>query len=133
MNGYSVDLSSFTNSVSTVLENCKEDALILLESTVPPGFCSKIILPLAEKIYLERGLRFENLKIAHSYERVMPGPDYIDSIENFYRVYSGTTEESAKAARFSANYYQNYKYPLPDFHAQRRLSCPKFSKIRIAL
>lgn len=124
LNGYTVDLSSFTNSIARVIENCKQDALILLESTVPPGFCSKIILPLAEKIFLERGLRVENLKIAHSYERVMPGPDYIDSIENFYRVYSGTNEKSAKAAeKFLRTVIRTDKYPLT------RLSCTTASEL----
>ena len=39
------------------------------------------------------------LRLAHSYERVMPGKNYIDSIENFYRVYSGINDESANLAR----------------------------------
>ena len=30
-----------------------------------------------------RNLSIKNYKIAHSYERVMPGPDYVDSIQNF--------------------------------------------------
>ena len=28
----------------------------------------------------------------------MPGPNYIDSIQNFYRVYSGVNEKSADEA-----------------------------------
>ena len=39
--------------------------------------------------FLEEILVMKKVYIAHSYERVMPGPNYIDSIQNFYRVYSG--------------------------------------------
>ena len=45
----------------------------------------------------KRNLPFDKIKIGHSYERVMPGPSYIDSIQNFYRVYSGIDEKSADA------------------------------------
>jgi len=34
-------------------------------------------------------------RIGHSYERVMPGRDYVDSVINFPRVYSGIDETSA--------------------------------------
>ena len=44
------------------------------------------------KILQKQGLKF---KLGHSYERVMPGPNYIDSIKNFYRVFSGINNNSA--------------------------------------
>jgi len=37
-------------------------------------------------------------KIAHSYERVMPGREYVDSVINFPRVFSGIDETSADLA-----------------------------------
>ena len=36
--------------------------------------------------------------VAHSYERVMPGADYYDSIVNYWRVFAGHTDAAAKAA-----------------------------------
>jgi nucleotide sugar dehydrogenase len=38
-------------------------------------------------------------RIAHSYERVMPGREYVDSVIDFPRVYAGTDDESAEMAR----------------------------------
>ena len=51
--------------------------------------------------------------LGHSYERVMPGPNYIDSIQNFYRVYSGVDEESAKSVElFLKTIISTKKFPL---------------------
>ena len=113
LKGYNVDLSKFKKAISAVLKSCKEDVLMLVETTVPPGTCSKIIKPLIDEIFTERGLEPEKIKLAHSYERVMPGPNYIDSIENFYRVYSGINEASADAAEsFLRTVIKTSEYPL---------------------
>jgi nucleotide sugar dehydrogenase len=51
--------------------------------------------------------------LAHSYERVMPGSEYFDSIVNFWRVFSGHTPEAADACeRFLAQVVNAEKYPL---------------------
>jgi len=53
------------------------------------------------------------LKVGHSYERVMPGPKYVDSIQNFYRVFSGVDEKSAAAAEtFLRTVIRTDEYPL---------------------
>jgi nucleotide sugar dehydrogenase len=46
---------------------------------------------------MNRGLGIDKYRLGHSYERVMPGPEYIDSIREFPRVYSGCNELSADA------------------------------------
>ena len=113
LEGYNVDLTKFKKAVSAVLNSCKEDVLMLVETTVPPGTCSKVIKPLVDEIFTKRGLDPEKIKLAHSYERVMPGPNYIDSIENFYRVYSGIDEASADAAEtFLRTVIKTSEYPL---------------------
>ena len=43
---YSVDMDSIQNASRIIGENCKENALILLESTVPPGSSEKILKPI---------------------------------------------------------------------------------------
>ena len=113
MRKYNVDLRKFKHSISTSLNVCKEDVLMLVETTVPPGTCSKVIRPLINEIFTKRGLSPQKIKLAHSYERVMPGPNYIDSIENFYRVYSGFDEDSADAAEsFLRTVIKTSEYPL---------------------
>jgi len=43
----------------------------------------------------------------------MPGPDYIDSIQNFYRVYSGIDENSADSVeQFLKTIISTKDYPL---------------------
>ena len=92
---FDVDLSGFKKAIASIGDNIRDDALILVETTVPPGTCEKIVKPILEKKLTERGLPLNNLKIGHSYERVMPGPEYIDSIRSFPRVYSGINSNSA--------------------------------------
>ena len=41
----------------------------------------------------------DSIKIGHSYERVMPGPEYVDSICNYPRVFAGIDEKSEKAVK----------------------------------
>ena len=50
---------------------------------------------MSEKSLIERNLNSNKFKLGHSYERVMPGPNYIDSIKNFYRVFSAVDDQSA--------------------------------------
>ncbi len=94
---YDVDLNSFSKALETIGSQCRHDVLILVETTVPPGTCEKIVKPIIEQSLTRRGLPVDELKIGHSYERVMPGPGYIDSIQNFYRVFAGVDEKSTEA------------------------------------
>jgi len=110
---FDVPIESFRSAVRSIGENCKEDALILVETTVPPGTCEKIIYPIIRENLKKRGLDYKKIKIGHSYERVMPGPNYIDSIKNFYRVYSGINSDSADATEsFLKTIIEVDEYPL---------------------
>lgn len=52
-----------------------------------------------EKEIVTKSLESHNPRIAHSYERVMPGREYVDSVVNFPRVFSGIDEKSATMAQ----------------------------------
>jgi len=69
--------------------------LVLIETTVPPGTTEYIAYPIIKKAFKKRGITTEPL-LAHSFERVMPGRDYVRSIRNFWRVCSGINKESEK-------------------------------------
>ena len=113
LTNYDVNLEPFKKGVKTIGNNCKEDVLILVETTVPPGTCEKVVYPLINECLLNRNLSIDKFKLGHSYERVMPGPNYIDSIQNFYRVYSGINEKSAVAVEFFLKtIISTEKYPL---------------------
>lgn len=110
---YSVDLSPFKKAIEAIGNNCKEDVLVLVETTVPPGTSKKIVRPILEECLTKRGMPVDKLKIGHSYERVMPGPKYIDSIQNFYRVFAGTDEKSTEAVEiFLRTVIRTDEYPL---------------------
>ena len=110
---YDVDLTNFKKAIKSIGDKCKEDCLILVETTVPPGTCKKVVKPIIEKSLQLRNLRIDKFKLGHSYERVMPGPDYIDSIQNFYRVYSGVDKKSSDSTEaFLMTIVSTKKYPL---------------------
>jgi nucleotide sugar dehydrogenase len=110
---YSVNLEPFKTAMKTIGAYCKPDALILVETTVPPGTCRNVAAPAIKAGLQERGLPDDKIRIGHSYERVMPGPHYIDSIQNFYRVYSGIDDASADAVEaFLKTIIHTDKYPL---------------------
>lgn len=110
---YSVDLTPFKKAIESIGNNCKPDVLVLVETTVPPGTTGKVVKPLLEECLAKRGLTADALKVGHSYERVMPGPKYIDSIQNFYRVFAGTDEKSTDAVEtFLRTVIRTDEYPL---------------------
>jgi nucleotide sugar dehydrogenase len=111
--GYEVNLDPFIAAIKTIGEYCKPDALVLIETTVPPGTCKHIVVPVLKAALEERNLSSDKICIGHSYERVMPGPHYIDSIQSFYRVYSGIDEASANAVEaFLKTIIRTDEYPL---------------------
>lgn len=116
-NSYEVDMSAFEKAIEIIGKNIKEEAVVIVETTVPPGTCQNYVLPIISKEFSKRGLDEDKIYIGHSYERVMPGPGYIDSIINFYRVYSGINEESAnEVEKFLKTIISTKEYPLTRLH-----------------
>lgn len=110
---YDVPLVGFKKAITSIGQVCKEDVLILVETTVPPGTCKKIVYPIIVESLKSRGLATDKFKLGHSYERVMPGPNYVNSIKNFYRVYSGINTYSADAVeQFLKTVISTDEYPL---------------------
>ena len=108
-----IDLKPFSDSVLEIVELMPPRALLIIESTVPPGTCKKIIYPMMRQVFKRRGLNEDSILLAHSYERVMPGKDYLHSITNFWRVYSGINTQSAdKCKIFLSSFIDTNKYPL---------------------
>lgn len=108
-----IDLENFKKSINEISQRVAEETLIIIETTVPPGTCEKIVYPLFENAFKNRGLDNSKLFLAHSYERVMPGKNYLDSIINFWRVYSGINDESADRCKaFLEMFINTNEYPL---------------------
>lgn len=103
LESFDVNLESFKSAIEVIGKNCKQDVLILVETTVPPGTCENVVKVVVEEQLSLRNLSVENYRLGHSYERVMPGPQYIDSIREFPRVYSGCDVLSADAIELFLN------------------------------
>lgn len=91
-------LAGFEAAIRTVGRHVRPGALVLVETTVPPGTTEKIVVPLLAEELMARGLAPDDVLVAHSYERVMPGADYFASIVDYWRVFAGHDDDSAKAA-----------------------------------
>ena len=95
----SIDFNGFSNAIKTIGNYIKKDALVIIETTVPPGTTDKIVYPILKKACM-KGL----IKMLHHYLHIhmkeMPGPNYFDSITNFWRVFAGYNKESSENAVF---------------------------------
>ena len=106
-------LPSFEAAIRAVGDAMRPDALVLLESTVPPGTSEEIVAPLLRERLSKRGLPTDKLKLAYCYERVMPGNAYLASIVDMWRVYAGLTHEAAdEAEAFLASFIDVGRKPL---------------------
>ena len=109
----SISMSSFKKSLKDIADNISKNTLLIIQTTVPPGTCTNIIKPLFDKTLKKRNMDPNSIFIAHSYERVMPGQNYLNSIINFWRVYSGINDKSAKKCKaFLSKVINVDKYPL---------------------
>ena len=109
----SVELCGLRRALRTIGRQVTPGALVIVETTVPPGTCEKIVAPVLAEALVARDLKADDVLIAHSYERVMPGADYLDSIVNYWRVYAGHTPAAAEAcAAFLGKIVNTERYPL---------------------
>jgi nucleotide sugar dehydrogenase len=111
--GPSVAFDGFRQAVATLGRLMPPGSLVMVETTVPPGTCEKVVAPEITAALARRGLPPDALLIAHSYERVMPGEAYFDSIVNFWRNYAGHTPEAADACEAFLSQVVNVQdYPI---------------------
>jgi nucleotide sugar dehydrogenase len=108
----SASVEALENSIGIIADHITPDCLVLIETTVAPGTTEQVAYPIIKKRFEKRGLDSDPL-LAHSYERVMPGKEYVKSIRDFWRVCSGVNEESKRRVEKFLNEVLNTKdYPL---------------------
>ena len=106
------EMEALEASFKTIAENIQPETLILIETTVPPGTTEQIAYPIMKKIFEKRGIDSDPL-LAHSYERVMPGRNYIASIRDFWRVCSGINAAARdRVVKFLSEVLNTKDYPL---------------------
>lgn len=89
------DMVALENSLEIVAEHIAPDTLVIIETTVAPGTTEQVAYPIMRKVFRKRGIQSDPL-LAHSFERVMPGKEYVASIRDFWRVCSGINEEATR-------------------------------------
>ena len=93
------DLSPLISAIKAICKKLPKGALIIIESTVFPGTCSNILVPLINELTgFNCGVEYN---LAHCPERINPG-DLFCNIKNIPRVLGGITVNCANRA---ANFY----------------------------
>ena len=107
------DIEALEQSLQIIGDKIKPDCLVLIETTVPPGTTEYIAYPVIKKAFEKRGLNGSEPLLAHSFERVMPGKNYVASIRDFWRVCSGINDEAKRRViKFLSNIINIEKFPL---------------------
>jgi UDP-N-acetyl-D-glucosamine dehydrogenase len=88
------DLEALISATTTVGEYLKEGTLVIVESTISPGTCRNILLPILLK---ESGLKLDDFNLAYSPERIDP-TNKNWGIGNTPKLVAGLTENAAKRA-----------------------------------
>lgn len=115
--GYDVKLDLFLESVSELAQHINPSALVVVETTVPPGMTENYLYDIFKKAFKERGVDDKEFALAHSYERVMPGANYLSSITEYFRVYAGVNDASSERARiFLESFINTTDFPLTRLH-----------------
>lgn len=106
------DMAALEKSIKVIGEKMPPSALVLIETTVAPGTTEFVAYPILKEEFKKRNIKTEPL-LAHSFERVMPGRNYVSSIRDFWRVCSGVNEESKKrVVKFLNEVLNTDEYPL---------------------
>lgn len=106
------EISALEDSFKVIGEHIRPQCLVLIETTVPPGTTEYVAYPMIKKAFKARGIEDEPL-LSHSFERVMPGKDYVRSIRDFWRVCSGINDESReRVVKFLNDVINVDQYPL---------------------
>ncbi len=106
------DMAALEATMRTIGQKIPPKCLVLIETTVAPGTTEFVAWPIMKKAFEARGLKSAPL-LAHSFERVMPGREYVRSIRDFWRVCAGCTPEARRrVVKFLREVINTKAYPL---------------------
>jgi UDP-N-acetyl-D-glucosamine dehydrogenase len=106
------DMAALEDTMKTIGQKIPPECLVLIETTVAPGTTEFVAWPILKKAFTKRGIKKTPL-LSHSFERVMPGKDYVASIRDFWRVCSGCEEVARKRVeKFLHEVLNTTQFPL---------------------
>lgn len=97
---YTPDLGPVKDAVNKIAKNMKRGQLIVIESTINPGVCEEVVLPILEATGYKVGKDFY---LAHCPERINPG-DPKWNVSNIPRCVGAVTK---KGAQIAAKFYKS--------------------------
>ncbi len=110
-----VPVEGYAAAMRMVGRHMRPGTLVCIESTLPVGMCDRVLFPALRDGERERSPEADRDPplLAYCYERVMPGPNYLDSVNNYWRAFAGIDERStARAETFLSKYVNVAEYPL---------------------
>jgi nucleotide sugar dehydrogenase len=106
------DMAALEATMKVIGERVRPECLVLIETTVAPGTTEFVAQPIMRKAFAARGIEAPPL-LAHSFERVMPGREYVRSIRDFWRVCSGCSDEARRrVVKFLTEVLNTEEFPL---------------------
>ena len=106
------EMAALEATLRTIGDRVTPECLVLVETTVAPGTTEFVAFPILKKAFQKRGIESAPL-LAHSFERVMPGRQYVASIRDFWRVCSGCTPEArSRVVKFLKEVLNTEEFPL---------------------
>lgn len=92
---YYPDLRPLKNACEQLSRNLRQGQTVIIESTVNPGVCEEVVLPILERSGLRVG---SNVLLAHCPERIDPGNQRW-TVRNIPRVLGATSARGLRSAR----------------------------------
>ena len=112
MRSGTADMAALEATMKTIGEKIPPQCLVLIETTVAPGTTEFVAWPILKKAFAKRGISSQPL-LSHSFERVMPGKEYVASIRDFWRVAAGCNLEARqRVEKFLREVINTEKFPL---------------------
>jgi len=106
------EMGALEATMRTIGERIPPKCLVLIETTVAPGTTEFVAWPILKKAFAGRGIKAAPL-LAHSFERVMPGKEYVSSIRDFWRVCSGCNKQArGRVEKFLKQVLNTDEFPL---------------------
>lgn len=106
------DMAALEATMKTIGDKIPPSAMVLIETTVAPGTTEFVAWPILKKAFDKRGIGSTPL-LAHSFERVMPGKEYVSSIRDFWRVCAGCNSEAReRVVKFLKEVLNTKDFPL---------------------
>ncbi|MEJ5286992.1 MAG: UDP-N-acetyl-D-mannosamine dehydrogenase [Candidatus Kapaibacterium sp.] len=101
LDDYTPDLRPLTSAIETIAKFLHRGQYVVIESTVNPGVCDELVVPMLENL---TGLKVvKDFNVVHCPERINPG----DPKWNVYNIPRNIGSTSPEATKFIADFYRS--------------------------